>query len=130
MVARAPSAFLDLEQVDRFQSGVSCRGATYSPAYPPIARNEDGSLNTCETPASPGSVVTLYLNGVGLAAPVASLQYPSGTVLGLERDPDSPPGVWRLRVRLRPAGSFEALYPLIDGLPVRPSYLAIWVRQQ
>jgi uncharacterized protein (TIGR03437 family) len=129
MVARAPSAFLDLEKVDPARPGVSCRGASYSPAYPPIARNEDGSLNSCETPAAPGSVVTLYLNGVGLAPTAGSLQYPAGTVLGLEPDPDSPPGVWRLRVRLPPTGSSGPLYPLIDGVPVRPSSLAIWVRQ-
>jgi uncharacterized protein (TIGR03437 family) len=128
LVARAPSAFLIIQDVDPRNPVVSCNG-TFFTGFLPVARNEDGSLNSCEQPAAPGSVVTFYLNGIGVTAPEITMKFSEATVLGLDQDPDSPPGVSRLRVRLLPNGGSGSLTPLFDGIPLRESFLAVWIHR-
>jgi uncharacterized protein (TIGR03437 family) len=130
IVPRAPSAFLILQDFQPGNPVFSCNGAGFSPAYPPVARNEDGSLNSCSNPAAPGSIITFYLNGLGATTPSASLRYPqSGTIFAVEQDPDSPSGVWRMRVQLPPYASSGSFEPLIEGVPLREAYLGVWVRR-
>jgi uncharacterized protein (TIGR03437 family) len=129
IVDRAPSAFLVLQDFNPARTGLTCNGFTFSPGYPPVARNEDGSWNACDNPAAPSSILTFYLNGLGAATPSVTLKYPgSGDVLAVEQDPESPSGVWRMRVRLPPNANSGALVPLIEGVPLREAYLGVWVK--
>ena len=125
-VARAPSVFLDLK---RAPGGIAtCRGRSFSPGYAAVTRNEDGTLNSCDNPALKGSKITFYLNGLGNRAPVATLESPQqGTVVAVEPDPDSPAGVWRMRVQLAPNASSGAVTPLIEGARLRYASLAVWI---
>lgn len=131
IVPRAPSAFLVLQDVNPLNPVVSCKGVIFGPAYQAVARNEDGSLNSCDQPAAPGSVVTFYLNGLGVTAPAISLRFPeSGTVLGVAQDPASPPGVWRMRVEVPRNAVSGSIVPLIDGMPaLREPFLTVWVNR-
>jgi uncharacterized protein (TIGR03437 family) len=95
-----------------------------------VARNEDGSLNGCDQPALPGSILTFYLNGIGATTPTVQLASPaSGTILALEQDPGSASGVWRLRIQLGPKATSGTVEPLIDGLTLREPWLGYWVSQ-
>jgi uncharacterized protein (TIGR03437 family) len=129
VVPRAASAFLDIAHVDRVSHVYSWCGLGGSyPADPPVARNEDGSLNSCDSPAKPGSTIALFLNGLGATAPVGSLKYPQdGTVVAVEQDPDSPAGVWRMRIKLPENVFTQTIVPLLDDAPLRNAPLAIWV---
>lgn len=119
-----PAAFLDLSSNQPFPGVTQCEGS-YFVGVPPIARNEDGQFNTCANPAPNGSIVTLFLNG--LAAPPSQVSVgEAGEVLGIEPDPDSPRGVWRLRVRLASGFQRGALTPRIDGKLLRNPNLAIF----
>jgi uncharacterized protein (TIGR03437 family) len=65
VVPRQPSAFLSAVNFNGPLFGqLSCNGATYA-GVQAVATNADGSLNTCANPAQPGSLVNLYLNGLG-----------------------------------------------------------------
>ena len=63
VAARQPAPFL------RVAPELSCNDAVPQIAggvsYP-LGLNEDGSVNRCGTPAEPGSLVTIFLNGVGV----------------------------------------------------------------
>lgn len=75
-----------------------------------------------------GSVITFYLNGLGNRAPVATLESPQpGSVVAVEPDPDSPMGVWRMRVQLAASASSGAITPLIEGARLRYGSLAVWI---
>lgn len=123
------SAFLDLREP--IQPQVNCGGQVIN-GYAPIARNEDGSMNSCESPAERGSVVTLFLNGIGNAeAPQAVLsQSGRSEVVAFEPDTDSPvASVWKLRIRLAPEFTSGTVTPIIDGRGLRYSPLVVWVRR-
>jgi uncharacterized protein (TIGR03437 family) len=125
-VERAPSVFLDLTRP--VTALATCRGSSFSPGYAAVMRNEDGSLNSCENPAVRGSVVTVFLNGLGQSAPVVTLESGGGAkVVAVEPDPDSPSGVWRMRVQLAPNAGSGSITPVIDGARLRYGYLAVWV---
>jgi uncharacterized protein (TIGR03437 family) len=129
IVPSQPAGFLIPRDPDLRSSGQSCHGAGYSPAAEALARNQDGSWNSCDNPAEPGSSVTFFLAGLGAAfAPATlSLRYPDpATIEAVE--PDAP-GVWRMRIRLKPNASSGAIAPLVDLTPVRNPWLMVWVRQ-
>jgi uncharacterized protein (TIGR03437 family) len=126
VIARDPSAFLDLTR--SLSPIATCAGESFSPSYAAITRNEDGSLNTCDHPAPKGSLVTFYLNGLGRTAPAATLNAPEfGRIVALEPDPDSPSGVWRLRVQLASNARSGSIVPMIEGARLRYSFLTVWV---
>ena len=128
MVKRAPSVFLDLTRP--LSPLAICSDMGFSPGYPAIVRNEDGTLNSCEHRAFKGSVVTFYLNGLGQTAPLVTLSSPqAGQILAVEADPDSPSGVWRVIVRLATNASSGPLEPRIDGARLRYGFLAVWIIQ-
>ncbi len=102
-----------------------------------LARNDDGSFNSCRNPANYGSVVSFYLNGVGSGNPVIALRDPdTGIVVSAAQDPDSPQGVWRVRVQVTPAvktipSSFQFNAPyefVVNGTPVRDGKIMIFTR--
>jgi len=59
VTSSSPSLFTDL---------FATPPASCTQGFPPpvLARNADGSINSCSQPAKPGSTISLYLNGVGI----------------------------------------------------------------
>jgi uncharacterized protein (TIGR03437 family) len=146
VIARNPVAFLttpacaDLEKCDLILLG-------YPPGPFPLAFNSDGSRNTCLNPAVAGSVVRIFLAGLGVTAPApvtGSINPSPGTPLNLPITlggslaatvvsaialPGSISGVWQVDVRM-PANLAGAV-PVslfVDSVPVRDTNLAIWMR--
>ncbi len=65
VAAQQPSAFLSAVNFNGPLFGqLSCNGATFA-GVQAVVTNADGSLNTCANPAPAGSIVNLYLNGLG-----------------------------------------------------------------
>jgi uncharacterized protein (TIGR03437 family) len=50
-----------------------------------VAQNQDYGLNTASAPAAPGSIITVYLTGIG------AVDNPAGTGLAASADPLSRP---------------------------------------
>jgi uncharacterized protein (TIGR03437 family) len=156
VIARNPVAFLtppvysDLEKC-----GLSDTGYPLGPL--PLAFNSDGSPNTCSNPASAGSVVRIFLAGLGVTVPApvtGSINTNPGTPLNLPITfggglaakvvsavalPGSISGVWQVDVRM-PANQAGAVPVLlnraeavpvslsVDSVPVRDTNLTIWMR--
>jgi uncharacterized protein (TIGR03437 family) len=59
----APSLFTSLS--DSFQTCTPQPGAAVPSIFVPVVRNPDGSFNSCDHPAAHGSVISLFLNGLG-----------------------------------------------------------------
>ncbi len=111
------------------------------------ALNDDGALNTCATPAAPGSLVTVFLNGVGvagtslrsgfvtpgdaiipLALPVA-LDPPVGWD-SAQLQPGAVSSVWALRIRgPGTTAGFSSVRVTVDGVPAAGGPLTVWVRR-
>ena len=146
MGAAAQSASLFLTAPYQPGAGVTCNGSSFGPASLPLMRNEDGSQNTCEHPARAGSIVTLFLNGLGVTDPpgvtgainaassvgvnrpvFSLLEQSAGTLVAAEPDPGSISGVWRLKIQLGDLGFSTALTPLVDGQMLRVPRVAVWV---
>jgi uncharacterized protein (TIGR03437 family) len=146
VIARNPVAFLttpayaDLEKCDLVLLG-------FPPGPFPLTFNSDGSTNTCLNPAVAGSVVRIFLAGLGVTmpAPVTGSVNPNpGTPLNLPITfggglaatvvsaialPGSISGVWQVDVRM-PANQGGAI-PVslsVDSVPVRDTNLTIWMR--
>jgi uncharacterized protein (TIGR03437 family) len=60
LIASNPSLFADLNTVT-----VTCGNTTYGGLLLAFAVNRDGTLNSCSHPAKVGTVVSLFLNGLG-----------------------------------------------------------------
>jgi uncharacterized protein (TIGR03437 family) len=145
VIARNPVAFLtppvysDLEKC-----GLSDTGYPLGPL--PLAFNSDGSRNTCLNTASAGSVVRIFLAGLGVTVPApvtGSINPNPGTPLNLPITfggglaatvvsaialPGSISGVWQVDVRMR--ANRAGAVPLslsVDSVPVRDTNLAIWI---
>ena len=143
VIARNPAAFLiysDLKPCDLSLLG-------YQLGFSPLAFNSDGSPNTCSNPAVAGSVVRIFLAGLGVTvpAPVTGSVNPSpgipsnlpitfggglaATVVSAVALPGSISGVWQVDVRM-PANQTGAI-PIslfVDSVPVRDTSLTIWMR--
>jgi uncharacterized protein (TIGR03437 family) len=69
VAARQPSVFISSSGYSQPLFNVaSCNGQNVS-AVQPLALNADGTLNSCANPAPSGSVVTIFLNGLGVSSP-------------------------------------------------------------
>jgi len=63
VVPSNPSVFADLSGT---VSSCTVDGITYSGSFTDLAINADGSVNSCQHRATPGSVISLFLNGLGV----------------------------------------------------------------
>jgi uncharacterized protein (TIGR03437 family) len=148
IVASNPVAFLDT--VTQLSSLTACLNSLAYVTGPdlPIALNANGTRNECTNPAAPGSLVTLFLAGLGVTSPAqvtgAITQYPgaplsltisataggsTATVVSASALPGSISGVWQVGIRL-PANLTGAL-PLaisVGGAPVRDANLLVWAK--
>jgi uncharacterized protein (TIGR03437 family) len=121
--------------VNYFTVQGNCPGGGLAPLG--VARNENGEFNTCQTPAKPGSVVSFYLNGVGILPfeELQGLRIPSPDSLGVDavvngRSVEAvrvvPDGdfVWRVDIRL-PASFFGTPPVSAAGLTLRLNNLLV-----
>lgn len=148
IVASNPVAFLDT--VTQLSSLTACLNSLAYDTGPdlPIALNADGTRNECTNPAAPGSLVTLFLAGLGVTSPAqvtgAITQYPgvllsfmiiataggsTATVVPASALPGSISGVWQVGIRL-PA-NLTGVSPLaisVGGVAVRDANLLVWAK--
>jgi uncharacterized protein (TIGR03437 family) len=69
IVPRQPAAFVSAANFSGpFFDIADCGGQAVA-GIQALAVNPDGSINTCTNPAAPGSMVTLFLDGLGVTAP-------------------------------------------------------------
>jgi uncharacterized protein (TIGR03437 family) len=149
VVPRSPAAFQLFAPIE-YCGFVNSKFTSYPYFYKPtvLARNEDGSLNTCANPARAGSTASIFVNGGGIVGtqPVTGLMnwettpvnitatmtrdglLPEPEVVSVTLDPGSPNGVWRVRFRIPPnaqTGPMPASI-LLDGLPVTTDTFFVW----
>ena len=144
VAARQPAPFLRVapELVCNHTVPQIAGGVSY-----PLALNEDGSVNTCATPAEPGSLVTMFLNGVGVTGAAlktgAVTPFTGATPLDLPVTLDPAVGldsarllpgvvssVWQLRVRVPgTTAGYSSVRATVDGVPVAHGALTVWVRR-
>lgn len=110
--------------------------------------NDDGTVNSRTNPAELGSVVSVFLNGLGRAAGVADgvvSRPPLGRLdLKVEIEPNfadlgldyagpaagQVSGVWQVSLRLRGGEGVPYSFRMsVDGVPVLPADNFIWVRR-
>ena len=145
VIARNPVAFLttpayaDLEKCDLVLLG-------YPPGPFPLAFNSDGSPNTCLNPAVAGSVVRIFLAGLGVTvpAPVTGSVNPNpgiplnlpitfggglaAAVVSAVALPGAISGVWQVDVRTPANRGPVPVSLFVQLVPVRDANLAVWMR--
>jgi len=147
-MASNPTAFLDTVTPLDSLSFARCplNGLIYQGQPIPLAFNSDGTRNACSNPAHPGSVVTLFLAGLGVTAPplaTGSINPNPGiplnlpitvnnssafTVASAVAAPGSIAGVWQLSLRMPQDIGALAVSLSVNGVPVRETALAIFVQ--
>jgi uncharacterized protein (TIGR03437 family) len=146
IVAINPAAFLITGPPLPSISICPVPGHQYSGGPLPLAFNADGSPNTCANPAAPGSVVTIFLNGLGVTSPTlvtgaitpnpgVPLNLPITLIDGNQSlvsafsAPGSISGVWQVDIRMS-ANETGAVSVGLDvgGGPLRDGVLTIWVQ--
>lgn len=100
-----------------------------------LVLNADGTVNSCQNPASTASNVTVLVNAAGTVAPAVT-DAEGNTVTGV-RPVGGLPGVWY--VDIAPSVVFyqggqgvppyTELYLTVDGVPVREQGVAVWLSQ-
>jgi len=137
VVERRPNVFLADPVVEGPIAGYSVCGTTIAIGIAPVAVNADGTLNDCNNPATPGSTVTIFVNGLGQAtpalttgaiAPAPAVQLTPGLDIGITTTtPGAIVGVAQVQVQL-PAevGFTQSLRPLLEGVPLPEQPLIIW----
>lgn len=136
-LARAPRAFVEIAPGEGFRN--------------PVALNEDGSLNSRDSPAPPGSLLTLFLNGAGdpqlaiedgviARPPLLPLDVPIQVkirdraleVVSVTAAEGHVAGVWQVMVRI--PTDVNRQFPLtvrLDGQLAHPEFeeLLVWVSE-
>jgi len=95
----------------------------------PVALNADGSANTCLNPAPAGSIVTLFLNGLGVTSrPVVTAK--GATVVSVSAIKGAISGVWKVNVRIpaKPPAGGNQISLTAGSVPVRDGNLVVWVK--
>jgi uncharacterized protein (TIGR03437 family) len=146
VTASNPVAFLDTVTSPASADCLPYGGLVWEGQPLPLAFNSDGSRNTCSNPARVGSVVRLFLAGLGVTVPApatGSINPDPGTPLNLPITfgnglaasvvsavalPDSISGVWQVDVRMPGETGAIPVSLLVDSVPVRDTNLTIWMR--
>jgi uncharacterized protein (TIGR03437 family) len=149
VISRNPTVFLDTVSSRASVGFNNCHlnGLSYRGGPLPLAFNSDGSRNTCSNPAPAGSVVRIFLAGLGVTvpapvtgtvntAPGTQLNLPitfvnglAATVTSAIEAPRSISGVWQIDITI-PANETGAI-PVslsVDSVPVRDTNLTIWMQ--
>jgi uncharacterized protein (TIGR03437 family) len=145
IVAINPSAFLVTGTPPPSPSNCPLIAYPYAYGALPLAFNADGSLNTCTNPAAPGSVVTIYLNGLGVTSPApvtgAITPYPgvplnlpittidgNQSVVSASAASGSISGVWQVGITIANESGAVPVDLSVGGVPLRDAPLTIWVQ--
>jgi uncharacterized protein (TIGR03437 family) len=146
IVASNPVAFLNTPPDASLQPCIYESSASDNGSFP-LAFNPDGSINACLNPAPAGSIVTLFLDGLGVTSPaqVTGAISPSpGTVLNspvvtanggitvvsVTALPGSISGIWQVNLQIpanEPSGG-NVVSLSAGSVPVRDVYLILWVK--
>jgi uncharacterized protein (TIGR03437 family) len=147
IVGSDPVAFIDTTtSISVLASCPLLGGLPFYGKSEPLAFNADGARNSCANPAAPGSVVQIFLGGLGVTSPAQAtgtvvpnpgptLNVPITFAGGLEATAASvcaPPGlisgVWQVNIGM-PTNQTGAVLvsPSVSGVPVRDTSLIIWV---
>jgi hypothetical protein len=120
-----------------FTNGVTdyplCQSKTLLNSVSALVFNQDGTVNSCDNPAAPGSVFQVFVNGAGQGVPTAAADdIPSAMPLAIEavESVSGPAGLnlWRAAGRVPVnARGYAALSLLINGVNTRERKVAIWV---
>lgn len=148
VVQQQPGVFLSAAALESPITGFSVCGSQVHLFEAAVALNADGTLNDCTNPATGGSVVTIFLNGLGLTAPVQTTGAISGApavpltpavqisgastqvvAIATTTAPGSISGVAQVQLQLPPSVSTTTITLRITlaGMPPREQAL-IWTR--
>jgi len=146
IVATNPVAFLNTPPDASISPCVYESSTSLSGTFP-LALNPDGSINACANPVPAGSVVTLFLDGLGVtspaqttgavtAHPAPSLSSPvitangGVTVVSVTALPGSISGIWQANLQIpanEPSGGNQVSLTA-GSAPVRDANLILWVK--
>jgi uncharacterized protein (TIGR03437 family) len=144
-VDRAPAIFLSTAALASPIPGWSVCGGQFAFGQAALALNADGTVNDCNNPAAPDSVVTVFLNGLGVSTPaLATGAIATGPAVPLlpALDPGPFTGTAALatttlpgsisgtaQVRLHPGNPTTMLNGAsLGGTPLRERVILIWSR--
>jgi uncharacterized protein (TIGR03437 family) len=144
-VDRQPAIFLSTAALSSPIPGWSVCGGKFAFGQAALALNADGTVNDCDNPAAPDSVVTVFLNGFGVSTPALATGAiaPSPAVsLVPSLDPGPFTGTAALstttlpgsitavtQVRLHPGNPTTLLNGAsLGGTPLRERVILIWSR--
>lgn len=145
VVQRQPAIFLSPVALESQLPGWAVCGDKQLFGQAALALNADGTLNSCENPATAGSAVTVFLNGFGPATPPlatgviapgpATAVTPAldagpltGTItLATKSLPGAITGVTQVQVQ---SGGQTTLFngPSLAAIPTRERVILIWIR--
>ena len=147
VVAQQPSVYLTPAALESLYSAVTVCGGVVAFGTAAVALNADGTLNDCSNPALEGSVVTLFIDGLGpvipalatgaiAAAPAVAL---TPGVVGVDSNgvigsatltvPGAITGVaeWQLQLPIGlPAGPYYVA-PSLNSASLRERLIVVWV---
>jgi uncharacterized protein (TIGR03437 family) len=146
VVASNPVAFLDTTTSLSSLANCPLSSINYNGGPAPLAFNADGTRNSCANPAAPGSVVQIFLDGLGVTSPAQAtgaitpnpgpqlnlpITFAGGlpaTVVSASASPGSISGVWLVAIRM-PTNQTGAVSvsPSVGGVPVRDASLTLFV---
>ena len=128
IVVSNPAAFLNTGTPSAALATCNMESSATLNALLPLAFNADGSVNTCLNPAPAGSIVTFFLNGLGVSsAPVVTGT--GVTVVSVSAMPDGISGAWQVNALIPANGSpgGNQMSFTASGVPVRDGLLVVWV---
>jgi uncharacterized protein (TIGR03437 family) len=146
IVASNPVAFLDTTTSLSSLANCPLSSINYNGGPAPLAFNADGTRNSCANPAAPGSVVQIFLDGLGVTSPAQAtgaitpnpgpqlnlpITFAGGlpaTAVSASAPPGSISGVWQVNIRM-PVNETGAVSvsPLVGGVSVRDASLTVFV---
>jgi len=132
IVATNPAAFLNTETPSNALATCTTTDPASVNGLFPLAFNPDGSLNTCLNPAPAGSIVMLFLNGLGVTSRpvVTATGTTAARVISVSALPDAISGIWRVNIQISPdapAGGTQ-MSLTAGGVSVRDGNLVVWVQ--
>jgi uncharacterized protein (TIGR03437 family) len=129
IAASNPTAFLNTATSSPALATCTMESSASLNGLLPLALNPDGSVNTCLNPAPAGSIVTLFLNGLGVTSrPVVTAN--GMIVVSVSALPDAISGIWRVNIQIpagAPAGGNQ-MSLTAGGVPVRDGNLIVWAQ--
>jgi len=151
VAAREPAVYLTPAALESLYPASTVCGGVVVFGVAALALNADGTLNDCSNPAIAGSVVTLFVDGLGPVMPAlatgAIAAAPAVTLTpGIAGVDDSNgvigsttltlPGAitglaqWQLQLPTGlPAGRYD-IAPFLGGVPLRERLILVWVRPE